>query len=158
MLLPDDLILNNGAGALEQMVRAAATHGGSVVAVEEVPRSETARYGIVSAEPVNERVSRVRAMVEKPKPEVAPSTQAIVGRYVLSPRVFDILEQGKAGAGGEIQLTDAINAVLAEEAVFAYRFAGRRFDCGNRRGVVEATVHLALQDPELAPIVRGMAR
>jgi UTP--glucose-1-phosphate uridylyltransferase len=158
VLLPDDLIVNDGAGALEQMVRAATTHGGSVIAVEDVPRSETARYGIVSADPVDERVSRIRTMVEKPKPEVAPSTQAIVGRYVLSPRVFDILEQGRVGAGGEIQLTDAINAVLRNEAVFAYRFAGRRFDCGNRRGVVEATVHLALQDPELAPIVRGMAR
>jgi UTP--glucose-1-phosphate uridylyltransferase len=158
VLLPDDLIVNNGPGALEQMVRAAATHGGSVIAVEEVPRDDTGRYGIVSAEPVDERVSRVRAMVEKPKPEVAPSTQAIVGRYVLSPRVFEILEQGRVGAGGEIQLTDAINAVIGEEPVFAYRFAGRRFDCGNRRGVVEATVHLALQDAELAPIVRAMTR
>jgi UTP--glucose-1-phosphate uridylyltransferase len=156
VLLPDDLILHNPRGALAQMVDVATRHGGSVVAVEDVPRDQTQRYGIVSSEAIDARVARLRGVVEKPKPAEAPSNAAIVGRYVLTPRVLELLEATPPGAGGEIQLTDALALLLREQPMFAYRFEGRRFDCGQRRGVVEATVHLALEDPELAPLVRAM--
>ena len=95
-------------------------------------------------------------MVEKPKPEEAPSNLAIVGRYVLSGRIFELLEQTKPGAGGEIQLTDAIAALLAEQPVYAYRFAGRRYDCGNKYGVVRATLEFALEDPSISADVRQL--
>ena len=158
VLLPDDLIWNPALPALAQMAAVATEHGASVVAVEEVPREHTDRYGIVSAEPGSGAVRRMRAVVEKPRPDVAPSTLAIVGRYILAPRIFALLEATTPGAGGEIQLTDAIQALIAESPVYAHRFEGRRFDCGQRRGVVEATLAMALDDPELAPVVRAMLR
>lgn len=158
VLLPDDLIWNPARPALAQMAAVAAEHRGSVVAVEEVPREHTDRYGIVSAEPGTGAVRRMRAVVEKPRPDVAPSTLAIVGRYILAPRIFALLEATTPGAGGEIQLTDAIQALIAESPVYAHRFEGRRFDCGQRRGVVEATLAMALDDPELAPVVRALLR
>lgn len=154
VMLPDDMIWNRGHGALRQMVEIAEDRHASVVAVEDVPKEHTNRYGIVSAEPVSESLARMRGVVEKPRPEAAPSTLAIVGRYVLDARIFDLLETTGTGSGGEIQLTDAIQSLLRERDVFAYRFTGRRFDCGNRLGMVQATVHLALEDPELhAPVV-----
>ena len=158
VLLPDDLIWNPALPALAQMAAVATEHGASVVAVEEVPREHTDRYGIVSAEPGSGAVRRMRAVVEKPRPDVAPSTLAIVGRYILAPRIFALLEATTPGAGGEIQLTDAIQALIAESPVYAHRFEGRRFDCGQRRGVVEATLAMALDDPELAPVVRALLR
>ena len=158
VLLPDDLIWNPALPALAQMAAVATEHGGSVVAVEEVPREHTDRYGIVSAEPGSGAVRRMRAVVEKPRPDAAPSTLAIVGRYILAPRIFALLEATTPGAGGEIQLTDAIQALIAESPVYAHRFEGRRFDCGQRRGVVEATLAMALDDPELAPVVRALLR
>ncbi len=158
VLLPDDLIWNPAHPALAQMAAVAAGNGGSVVAVEEVPREHTDRYGIVSAEPGTGAVRRMLAVVEKPRPDVAPSTLAIVGRYILAPRIFALLEATRPGAGGEIQLTDAIQALIAESPVYAHRFEGRRFDCGQRRGVVEATLAMALDDPELAPVVRAQVR
>ena len=124
---------------------------------KDVPREHTNRYGIVSAEPVTDTLARLRGVVEKPKPEAAPSTLAIVGRYVLDSRIFELLETTGKGSGGEIQLTDAIATLLREKPVYSYRFTGRRFDCGNRLGMVQATVHLALEDPELhAPVVELM--
>ncbi len=158
VLLPDDMIWNPAAPGLAQMAKVAAQHDGSVIAVEDVPRDQTHRYGIVSAEPISERVARINGMVEKPRPEVAPSTLAIVGRYLLSPRVFDLLESTKPGAGGEIQLTDALAALLAHEKVFAHRFEGVRYDCGNKLGVVQATIALALQDAQIGADVREFAR
>ena len=159
VLLPDDLIWNgDGPGALAQMALVAAARGGSVIAVEDVPREHTNRYGIVSTESQQGAVSRVRGVVEKPQPDVAPSTLGIVGRYILDGRIFSLLESTKPGAGGEIQLTDAIQALISEQAVYACRFEGRRFDCGQRKGVVEATLTFAMQDPELAPVVRSYAK
>jgi UTP--glucose-1-phosphate uridylyltransferase len=156
VLLPDDLIWNpHGAGALAQMVAAAEASDGSVVAVEDVPREHTQRYGIVSTDRPNERLSRMAGIVEKPKPDVAPSTLAVVGRYVLSPRIFEFLHHLPPGAGGEIQLTDAIAALINVEPVHALRFAGERFDCGNRVGVVEATLAMAMDMPDVAPAVRA---
>mgnify|MGYP001427533564 FL=1 len=151
VILADDLIRNPaGAGALRQMAEVHSRDGAGVIAVEEVPREETRKYGIVDAETVDVRAARVRGVVEKPAPEEAPSNLAIVGRYVLPGRIFDLLERTRPGKGGEIQLTDAIEALLAEREVLAYRFEGDRFDCGNKAGLVRATLALALEDPVLA--------
>jgi UTP--glucose-1-phosphate uridylyltransferase len=155
VVLPDDLIWNKGKGALRQMAELAQSQSSGVIAVEEVPPSDTDKYGIVDATPVDERSAQIRHMVEKPKPADAPSNLAVVGRYVLPGRIFSLLEQTTPGAGGEIQLTDAIDALLKEQGkVLAYRFEGTRFDCGNKAGLVRATMHMALQDPKLAPVVR----
>jgi UTP--glucose-1-phosphate uridylyltransferase len=120
------------------------------VAVEEVPREETGKYGIVAADPADGRGARMRHVVEKPAPDVAPSNLAIVGRYVLPGRIFELLDRVAPGAGGEIQLTDAIAALLARDNVQAWRFEGTRFDCGSKLGLVKATLHMAMQDPQLA--------
>ncbi|GAB3038261.1 MULTISPECIES: UTP--glucose-1-phosphate uridylyltransferase GalU [Oleiagrimonas] len=154
VMLPDDLILHDGVGALGQMAEAALTHDAGVIAVEEVPNDQTHKYGIVATgDEVDERAAKIRHMVEKPNPEDAPSNLGVVGRYVLPSRIFDLLEQTRPGSGGEIQLTDAIEGLLHQQSVLAYRFQGQRFDCGNKRGLVRATLHLALRDPELASAV-----
>ena len=161
VILADDLIWNGGAGsgrpgALRQMAAVAEREDAGVLAVEEVPHEQTHRYGIVDAEPISERAARVRLVVEKPKPEVAPSNLAIVGRYVLPGRIFALLENTRPGAGGEIQLTDAIEDLLQESSVLAYRFEGTRFDCGNKLGLVQATVHMALADPQIGTATREL--
>src|SRR5690606_13769259 len=120
-----DLIWNRGPGALSQMADAAEASGGSVIAVQDVPREKTASYGIVATGDFAERQGRITGIVEKPQPDDAPSTLAVVGRYVLTPRIFDLLESTEPGAGGEIQLTDAIARLLQEQQVDAYRFRGR---------------------------------
>jgi UTP--glucose-1-phosphate uridylyltransferase len=125
-----------------------------VLAVEEVPRDETYKYGIVDVGGSEKPAARIRHVVEKPRPEKAPSDLAIVGRYVLPARIFELLESITPGAGGEIQLTDAIAALLAESPVLACRFQGRRFDCGSKAGMVRATLHFALRDPALAKVAR----
>jgi UTP--glucose-1-phosphate uridylyltransferase len=161
VLLPDDLIWNGrrgagGPGALKQMADAAELSGGSVIAVQDVPREQTGSYGIVATEPFDGRSGRIHAIVEKPKPEVAPSTLAVVGRYVLDGRIFGLLETTRPGAGGEIQLTDAIAALLAEQRVDAYRFQGTRFDCGTHLGLIEATIRYALDHETLSDGARRM--
>ncbi|MGA9340923.1 MAG: UTP--glucose-1-phosphate uridylyltransferase GalU [Rhodanobacteraceae bacterium] len=163
VILPDDLIWNGSPGsgrpgALRQMAELGAAESASVVAVEEVPHEQTDRYGIVDAEELPGRAARVRHLVEKPKPEDAPSNLAIVGRYVLPGRIFNLLEKTMPGAGGEIQLTDAIEALLAHQSVLACRFEGTRFDCGNKLGVLKATIHYALQDPDLVDATRTFLR
>ncbi|RPE81713.1 UTP--glucose-1-phosphate uridylyltransferase GalU [Vulcaniibacterium tengchongense] len=150
VLLPDDLIWNRGPGALKQMADAAEASGASVIAVQDVPREKTASYGIVATESFSERQGRISAIVEKPAPDVAPSTLAVVGRYILNPRIFELLEATRPGAGGEIQLTDGIAALLQEEAVNAYRFQGTRFDCGTHIGLIEATIRYALDHEKLS--------
>jgi len=156
VLLPDDLIWNRGDGALKQMADLAESTGGSVIAVEDVPHDKTASYGIVATGAFDGSRGRINAIVEKPKPEVAPSNLAVVGRYVLSPRIFDLLEDVKPGAGGEIQLTDAIADLLKLEQVDAYRFAGTRFDCGTHLGLIEATIRYALDHEKLSEPAREM--
>jgi UTP--glucose-1-phosphate uridylyltransferase len=150
VLLPDDLIWNRGPGALKQMTDHAAETGASVLAVQDVARDKTGSYGIVATEDFAGRKGRISAIVEKPDPSVAPSTLAVVGRYVLDPRIFALLEQVKPGAGGEIQLTDAIAALLSEQDVHAYRFRGTRFDCGTHLGLIEATIRYALDHEKLS--------
>ena len=161
VVLADDLIWNGNAGsgrpgALRQMAEVAAREEAGVLAVEEVPHEDTGKYGIVDAEKISERSARIRLVVEKPKPEDAPSNLAIVGRYVLPGRIFALLEKTRPGAGGEIQLTDAIEALLREKPVLAYRFEGTRFDCGNKLGLVKATLHMALQDAQIGEETRKL--
>ncbi|KRA74407.1 UTP--glucose-1-phosphate uridylyltransferase [Lysobacter sp. Root667] len=156
VVLPDDLIWNRGPGALKQMADAAEVSGASVIAVQDVPREQTGSYGIVATDGFAARQGRIRAIVEKPSPEVAPSNLAVVGRYVLNPRIFGLLENTTPGAGGEIQLTDAIAAMLTEEAVNAYRFQGTRFDCGTHLGLIEATIRFALDHEVLSDSARQL--
>ena len=158
VLLPDDLIWNTGDGALKQMTQLAARERASVIAVQDVPREQTGSYGIVATEAFVGRHGAISAIVEKPKPEVAPSTLAVVGRYVLSPRIFGLLESTRPGKGGEIQLTDAIATLLQHERTMAYRFEGRRFDCGSRIGLIEATIRYALDHEDLADEARAYMR
>ncbi|KAB7632942.1 MULTISPECIES: UTP--glucose-1-phosphate uridylyltransferase GalU [Stenotrophomonas] len=150
VLLPDDLIWNRGNGALKQMADANEATGASIIAVEDVPHDKTGSYGIVATEAFDGRQGKINAIVEKPKPEDAPSDLAVVGRYVLSPKIFELLEATGTGAGGEIQLTDAIAELLKSERVDAFRFEGRRFDCGTHLGLVEATIRFALDNEKLA--------
>jgi len=143
VILADDLI-DAEQSAIGQLVDARrARGGGNVLAVEDVPGVETEKYGIVSSEPIDSRTSRVSHIVEKPKPDQAPSTLAVVGRYVLEPKIFEHLRSIPRGAGGEIQLTDAIAGMLSAEATYAYRYRGRRFDCGSKEGFLAATLHFA---------------
>ena len=121
----------------------------SILGVESVPRADTDKYGIVAVEADRSVTSRVRSIVEKPKPAVAPSNLAVVGRYVLAPAIFEHLERIGHGAGGEIQLTDGIASLMREEAVYAYRFEGKRYDCGSKLGYLQATVEYALGHPAL---------
>lgn len=158
VLLPDDLIWNRGDGALKQMADAAEASGASVISVQDVPHDKTASYGIVATEAFDGRQGRITAIVEKPKPEVAPSNLAVVGRYVLSPKIFELLEQTTPGAGGEIQLTDAIAALLKLEPVNAYRFEGTRFDCGTHLGLIEATIQYALDHEKLSGPAQELMR
>ncbi|MEA5669130.1 UTP--glucose-1-phosphate uridylyltransferase GalU [Stenotrophomonas sp. MH1] len=150
VLLPDDLIWNRGDGALKQMADLNEASGASVIAVEDVPHEKTGSYGIVATDKFDGRKGHITQIVEKPKPEDAPSDLAVVGRYVLSPKIFELLESTGTGAGGEIQLTDAIAQLLTSEQVDAFRFEGTRFDCGTHLGLVEATVRFALENPKLA--------
>ena len=156
VLLPDDLIWSRTDGALKQMADHAESTGGSVIAVQDVPRAQTGSYGIVATDDFNGRAGRINQIVEKPKPADAPSNLAVVGRYVLSPRIFDLLETTQQGAGGEIQLTDAIAQLLPLERVDAFRFQGTRFDCGTHLGLIEATVRYALDHELLSDAARKL--
>ena len=158
VLLPDDLIWNKGPGALKQMADLAVAEDASVIAVQDVPREQTGSYGIVATRDFSGRFGEIEAIVEKPHPEDAPSTLAVVGRYVLDGSIFDLLRKTAPGAGGEIQLTDAIAALMANKRTLAYRFQGRRFDCGSRIGLVEATIEFALDHEDLAEPAREYMR
>lgn len=149
VLLADDLIDAKPKSCMRQMVEQFNQHQVSVLGVEEVDPADTEKYGVVKANPIDDEVSKVEAIVEKPKPSEAPSNLAVVGRYILTPRIFSLLEDMKKGAGGEYQLTDAIASLLNYEAVHAYQYQGKRFDCGSKQGYLEATVEYACQHPEL---------
>lgn len=160
VLLADDLMLgrdqaSGGATVLQQMVQAYASQPGTILAVQDVPREDTRRYGVVDVRGVTASVAEVFAMVEKPQPEVAPSTLAVAGRYILTPGVFERIRRQSRGSGGEIQLTDGIASLIGSEKVFAFRYDGRRYDCGSKEGFLEATIDLALANPELSQAVRA---
>src|ERR1700751_2310989 len=148
--LADDLIKSEIA-CLRQMADVYEAKRASVLGVQIVPKNDTDKYGIVAVEADKSATSRVNSIVEKPKPGDAPSNLAVVGRYVLSPAIFEHLEKIGQGAGGEIQLTDGIAALMREEAVYAYRFSGKRYDCGSKLGYLQATVEYALGHTELGP-------
>jgi UTP--glucose-1-phosphate uridylyltransferase len=148
VLLPDDLIDGYPVGALKQMVDTASNTGGSVIAVEQVAREDVSKYGIVDMDPTDAHggaVSKVRAIVEKPSIELAPSTNAVVGRYILHSSLFKSLESQAPGMGGEIQLTDALAKQIDSPGLYAYRFGGKRFDCGSKRGFLVANIHYGLR-------------
>ena len=152
--LADDLI-DARVPALTQMARVFENSRASMVAVETVPEEETHKYGIVKVNKMEDGVNQVLEIVEKPKPEVAPSNLAVVGRYVLTPGIFDKLENTERGAGGEIQLTDGIAALLEDESVLAYEFGGVRYDCGTKLGYLQANVELGLKHETLGqPFLR----
>ena len=151
VILADDL-MDVKAGApnvLQQMLQVSAEEQANVVAVQEVPRENTHQYGIVSATEYKPRISRMTSIVEKPKPEEAPSTLAVVGRYVLSSKIFDHISESNKGAGGEIQLTDGIESLLKTEPVVAYSYEGQRYDCGSKVGYLKATVALGMKHPDV---------
>jgi UTP--glucose-1-phosphate uridylyltransferase len=150
VLLADDFmhVPEGEKSVMAQMVDVYKREGLSVLAVQDVPREDTRQYGIVSATAYQPDLERVNAIVEKPDPASAPSTLAVVGRYVLSNRIFECLEKLEKGAGGEIQLTDGIAALMQREAVLAYRYKGQRFDCGSKLGYLKATLEMGLQHPE----------
>lgn len=152
VILPDDVIVSDEP-VLAQLDRVRRAFGGSVLALEEVSKEDTARYGIVDAEDLGDGVFRIRDMVEKPNPEDAPSRLAIMGRYVLSSSVFDHLERVAPGSGGEIQLTDGLKSLLRDEPVYGYLYRGERLDCGTKEGWLRATVTMAVRDERLRDIV-----
>ena len=152
--LADDLI-HSDVPCLKQMVEHHAEHGRSVLGVETVPMDQTGNYGVVAVEAEPSGAQRVTSIVEKPKPEDAPSNLAVVGRYILTPAIYDHLAQTGKGAGGEIQLTDAIASLLDDEPVHVLRFSGRRYDCGSKIGYLRATVEYALRHPELGENFRA---
>lgn len=157
VLLPDDLIL--GRGCIGEMVESYAKAGaGHMVATMDVAPEETKSYGILDVTQRDGDLVRARGMVEKPDPAEAPSRSAVVGRYVLDPSIFEALETQTPGAGGEIQLTDAIARGVGEVGLAGFRFSGTRFDCGSKAGMLRATLHLALQDPELSDVVNQHLR
>ena len=155
VLLADDLMAGpvGGQSVLAQMAGQFATLGQTVLAVQEVPLDQTRRYGIVAGTALggtaDKRLMAVSAMVEKPAPELAPSRMAVAGRYILTPAVFKHIRSQKPGVGGELQLTDGIASLLAEERVYSYQYEGKRYDCGSKDGFLEATVEFALQHPEV---------
>ncbi len=155
VLLADDMVDDNADGVLSQMAERFERYQCSVLGVERVPEDQTHKYGIVKPSPFAERLSNIDQIVEKPKPEEAPSNLAVVGRYILTPRIFDMLARTRRGAGNEIQLTDAIADLLAEEQVLAYEFMGRRYYCGSKLGYLIASVEYGLKHPELGDKFRA---
>jgi UTP--glucose-1-phosphate uridylyltransferase len=146
--LPDDLIAGE-VPCLKQMAQTFGKYGGSVLGVEQIARRDTEKYGIVETDETQGPVTRITGIVEKPKPAQARSTLGVVGRYILTPGIFDELEHVGHGSGGEIQLTDGIAALMRRESVYAHRFEGRRYDCGNKLGYLQAIVEMSLAHPSL---------
>ena len=155
VILPDDVVLDD-TPCLQQMVEAHGEVGGTMMAVTEVPRAHTSRYGILKVGEERGRFATVKGLVEKPEPEAAPSTLAVIGRYILQPEIFDFLGEKRTGAGGEIQLTDGLAQLIGRQPVTGFRFSGSRYDCGNKLGFLEANIAFALARPDMADQVRGM--
>lgn len=152
VMLPDDFVIA-GVPCLKQLVKAYSKMGGNVVAVMDVPRPHTSRYGILDIDRDDGKLVSVKGLVEKPKPEVAPSTLSIIGRYILQPEIFAELDRHQRGAGGEIQLTDAMAATIGRMPFHGLRFDGTRYDCGDKVGFLEANLVLALKRPDMADAV-----
>ncbi|MGE5766065.1 MAG: UTP--glucose-1-phosphate uridylyltransferase, partial [Bacteroidota bacterium] len=157
VILPDDLVLHP-EGCLAQLVAAYEKVGGNLVAVEDVPREHTNRYGILDVVEDDGRLARAKGLIEKPAPDKAPSTLSIIGRYILQPEVFDELDRQDKGAGGEIQLTDAMARTIGRQPFHGLRFEGRRFDCGSKAGFLEANLAYALERDDLRDTARAIIR
>jgi UTP--glucose-1-phosphate uridylyltransferase len=157
VLLADDLMVGpkGGKPVLAQMAEQFAEVQQSILAVQEVPQDQTKRYGIVATEGASTGLMKVKKIVEKPAPEVAPSRMGVAGRYILTPAIFEHIRQQKAGVGGELQLTDGISSLLGKESVYAFQYEGKRYDCGSKEGFLEATVELALEHPEVGVYFRN---
>ena len=157
VLLADDLMRGpvGGMPVLAQMVQAFRQQGRSVIAVQEVPQEQVNRYGIVAGEPAGGPLIRIDRIVEKPAPKDAPSRMGVAGRYILTPAIFDQIRSQSTVAGGEIQLTDAIGRLMEHEAVYAFQYEGKRYDCGSKEGFLQATVELALEHPEVGASFRS---
>jgi UTP--glucose-1-phosphate uridylyltransferase len=153
-----DVMTLGDRGCMAQMMDAYKTHGGNMIASSPVPRELTYKYGILDVENESDDVSPIRAMVEKPDPEVAPSTLHILGRYILQPEIFDILENRETGAGGEIQLTDAMARLMESQAFHSVKLDGETHDCGNHMGFIEANIAFALADPDLGDATRAVLK
>ena len=154
ILLPDDLMMCD-VSCTKQLADAYAATGGNVVAIEEVPRERVNKYGVIAPGATNGKLVEVTGLVEKPKPEVAPSNLTVIGRYVLMPEVIGHLAKMEKGAGGEVQLTDGMAKLIGTQPFHGLRYEGRRFDCGDKMGFLEAQIAFALQRPELAEGVRA---
>ncbi|PZQ20215.1 MAG: UTP--glucose-1-phosphate uridylyltransferase, partial [Sphingopyxis macrogoltabida] len=154
VLLPDDLMVGE-PGCLKQMVDAYEQLGGNLICTEEVPAQDTAKYGIITPGAIDGSITEVAGLVEKPAPDVAPSRLAVIGRYILQPEVMDVLSSQEEGAGGEIQLTDALARMIGQQPFHGVTFAGSRYDCGDKSGFVTATLALALARPDIGPAVRA---
>ncbi len=150
VLLADDLIDGGDKSCLQQMVEVYNKRHASVVAVQKIPAADTKKYGVVDVSEMKTKDVKINGIVEKPDPSVAPSNLGVVGRYILTPQIFTLLENTAKGSGGEIQLTDAIASLLTTESVYALEFDGKRYDCGSKLGYLEATLAFALKHPELA--------
>ncbi|WP_027359171.1 UTP--glucose-1-phosphate uridylyltransferase GalU [Desulforegula conservatrix] len=161
VLLADDLIMS-GKSVLGQMISKFERLRASVVAIEEVSKSETDKYGIIDGIDSGDNMVEIKGMIEKPKPENAPSNLAIIGRYILTPRIFELLEKQQKGAGGEIQLTDAMASLLDDQPIYGYKFSGKRFDCGSKAGFLKANIAFALENEEikkeLIPYLREISK
>ena len=157
ILLPDDLVLSE-TPCLRQLAAVYRDTGGNVVAVTEVPREHTDRYGILDVGHDDGRLAEVRGLVEKPKPEEAPSNLSIIGRYVLMPEVIEALARMERGAGGEVQLTDGMASLIGRQPFHGLRYEGRRFDCGDKAGFLEAQIAFALKRPDVGPAVRAFLK
>ena len=157
VLLADDLMMGpqGGEPVLAQMAQAFRQQGRSLLAVQEVPADQVHRYGIVAGEPAGGQLIRIDRIVEKPAPQDAPSRMGVAGRYILTPAIFDEIRNQPTGAGGEIQLTDGIARLMQHEAVYAFQYEGKRYDCGSKEGFLEATVELALLHPDVGDSFRA---
>lgn len=159
VILPDEVVLSQ-PGCLHELMEVYEKKGGNLVSLMEVPREQTKSFGIVGGDFIDERTIKIETMVEKPKPEDAPSLLSITGRYILQPEIFDYLSQNKVGAGGEIQLTDAMNELLKQgnQDFYGYRFQGKRYDCGHKLGFIEANIAFSLARPDMRDDVLALLK
>lgn len=158
VILADDMVLSKKPCIGQLIEQYNKTGGGNIAAVMDVPREKTSSYGILDIEHTDGRLVTARGLVEKPDPKVAPSTLSIIGRYVLEPSIFNVLEKQKKGSGGEIQLTDAMNSMIGKKPFYGYRFEGTRYDCGHRTGYIEANIAYALSRPDMKDSIKSMLK